>query len=355
MRQIDLEQGSEDYRKYTDLAAIGIVGDVMSLKHKENKAIVNLGMSHIQNPYFKAYLQADQRVKDKPLNPILISFYMVPLVNALIRVGDLEQKIELAEAMSGEIPAQHIIAEMMSVKGKQDRKKDSVVPRIIMGVQRADREKHKVIVGIAPNNLPKSMTGLVAGQLCGLYQKPTLMLREDGDYYVGSARSINDSTVANFKDFCSESGLFDFAAGHQSAHGVRLPKKNLQTFLEYADANLPPFEKIVNCDFHLKGNKGEIISAAVQFDDHVGCDIKSVLMYDEINVIPSDLQIIGKNQNVLKIEKDGVTYIKFGFKSELPVGPQKLRIAGKPNLNEWMGSVTPQVMIEEMEFVELEL
>lgn len=354
VRQIDLEQGSEDYKKYTDLAAIGIVGDVMSLKHKENKAIVNLGMSCIQNPYFKAYLKSNQRVKDKPLNPNLISFYMVPLVNSLIRVGGIEEKIELAQAMTGEIPAEPIIAGMVKIKGGQDRKKDSLVPRIVMGIQKANREKYKIIFAESPINLPKSMTGLVAGQLCGMYLKPTLMGREEDGFYVGSIRSINDSTIANFKDFCEESGLFEWVAGHQSACGFKIKKENLDKFLEYGENHLPPFEKIVECDFKIKGNKREVIIAATQFDDHVGCDIKPVLIYDEIDVTTKELEIIGKNQNVLKIQKDDVTYIKFDFKKELPSSPVTLKIVGKPNLNEWMGTTTPQIMIEEMEFAELE-
>lgn len=355
IRQIDIESGSEDYRKYIDLVAIGLVGDVMSLKPLENKAIVNMGTKKITNPYFKAYLKADKRVFDKSVNPILIAFYMVPLVNALIRVGDLEQKVYLYEALIGNAPPEPIIAEMISVKGKQDRKKDGLVPRIVMNLQKAGRDTNKIIFGESPVNMPKSMTGLVAGTLCGMYQKPTMLAREDGDYFVGSLRSLNDSTVSDFKGFCEDSGLFEFVGGHASAAGFKIHKDKIDQFLNIVEEKLPKVEKVLECDFALTGDKGMLIASASQFEDHIGCDIKEILMYDEINVSASNMSIIGKNSNVLKIVDNGVTYIKFGFKGELPTSPKTLRIVGKPNLNEWAGDITPQVMIEAMEYIDLQL
>lgn len=352
IRQIDLENNSDNYKRYADLAAIGTVGDVMSLKTMENKAIVNLGIQNINNPYFQAYLKADQRVKDKPINPILISFYMVPLVNALIRIGDHNLKESLFRALVGEESAEPIIAQMTSVKGKQDRTKNNTLPRVVMGLQSSGRDKHSIVFAKSPSTLPKSMTGLVAGQLASMYQRPTMLAREEDDFCIGSLRSINGSTVENFKDFCEASGMFEFVAGHQGAAGFKIAKSKVEDFIQYANDNLPPFERIITCDFKLTENKAEVIKQAVEFENHVGCDIPALLIYDEFVVDPSEIQIIGKNQNVLKIEKDGITYIKFNHKDPAPNYSTKYKIVGKPSLNEWNGDVSSQLIIEHLEWDE---
>lgn len=353
---IDKENGKDTYKKYTDLAASALIADVMSLKSIENKAIINIGLKNINNIYLKAYLKGDSRVKDKTMNPILISFYFAPQINALIRMGGIEEKKELFEAITGQVPAEPVVAQLIKTKGKQDRKKDSVIPRIVFNLQQQGRDQHKVIIGESPNTLPSSMTGLTAGILANMYKKPCLLGKEKEGKLIGSLRSLNDSNIENFKDFCEESKLFEWVAGHQAAAGFSIKNENIDKFLDYANKHLPPFEKVYNVDFRLKGDKGTIIKEASKLIDHVGCDISELLIYDEINVLPSDFNIMGKNQNTLKIIKNGITYIKFGSGAEeIPEKPCTMRIVGAPNMNEWMGQVDPQVSVKEWEIIELQL
>lgn len=85
-----------------DLAALGIVGDMGSMLSLENRYIVYTGLdiNHIKNDFFKCLLNKQaysitgkqsaswQEIVNK-LNPICIAFYIVPLINALIRVGTM--------------------------------------------------------------------------------------------------------------------------------------------------------------------------------------------------------------------------------------------------------------------------
>lgn len=105
-----------------------------------------------------------------------------------------------------------------------------------------------------------------------------------------------------------------------------------------------------------KEDKDKVIKELIFLEDHIGCDFNDVLLYDEITLVDSDVQIIGKNNNVLKIEKNGITYIKFNEK-KFPVldSPINLRIVGKANINDWQGTKTSQIIIEEYEIVEYSL
>lgn len=78
-----------------------------------------------------------------------------------------------------------------------------------------------------------------------------------------------------------------------------------------------------------------------------------LIAVNHIFITQSDYQIIGKNKDTLKFEKNGITYIKFHAKalieklSEFP--EMELTVVGKPSINEWMGNQTPQIIISDIE------
>lgn len=71
-------------------------------------------------------------------------------------------------------------------------------------------------------------------------------------------------------------------------------------------------------------------------------------------VSPNEIKIIGKNKDTLRIEKNGITYIKFrakdlieelkGFSNEMDI-----TLVGRPNINTWNNSITPQIFIVDYE------
>lgn len=71
-------------------------------------------------------------------------------------------------------------------------------------------------------------------------------------------------------------------------------------------------------------------------------------------VSPNEIKIIGKNKDTLRIEKNGIIYIKFrakdlieelkSFSSEM-----EITLVGRPNINNWMGQELPQIFIVDME------
>ena len=74
----------------------------------------------------------------------------------------------------------------------------------------------------------------------------------------------------------------------------------------------------------------------------------------EFCVSQSDIKVIGKNLDTLRIEKNGITYVKFRAKDlirqlkDFP-GDMDITLVSKPNLNEWGGKTTPQVFITDLE------
>ena len=355
---VDKNDKVDFYSKHLDLAAIATVADSMSLKSMDNKAIANLGLREINNPYFKEYYNFNTRLASKPFDATLVSFYLVPPINALIRIGEVEDKRDLFFAMAGEAQAQPVVAMIGRIKSKQDRDKTPVITRIALNLAKEDGLKHSAIMTKVPPTAAKAVTGVMAGQLTNIYKRPIFLFREDGEgNLTGSARNPNNSPVSNLKDFCNESGLFNWAAGHQAAFGWSLPKENKEKFLEYCDNNLPPYEPVFYVDFEIgkDDNKAEIVKEISELSPHYGPGFSEVLIKEQLFVKPSDISVIGKNKNVLKFFSGGITYIAFGFNDPLPMSPGIWTIVGKPSMNEFNEMLNPQITIESWEVSEVEL
>jgi hypothetical protein len=107
---------------------------------------------------------------------------------------------------------------------------------------------------------------------------------------------------------------------------------------------------IFNVDYKLNGNKSALIFAAAEFAPHYCRGFEEILFYDEILVTSSEFKVLGKNQDTFSITKDGIVYIAFRQKNMPDLSkPQIFKIVGKASLNEWMGNVTPQLIMESFE------
>lgn len=82
-----------------------------------------------------------------------------------------------------------------------------------------------------------------------------------------------------------------------------------------------------------------------------------IIAVKDLVVRTSDIQVIGKNKDTLKISKNGITYIKFFAKDLIneisKYNKMQLTIVGTANVNEWMGNITPQILIKDIDIKEI--
>lgn len=198
-------------------------------------------------------------------------------------------------------------------------------------------------------------------QLSAKYKRPTIVARLNEQGYIrGSARGVNDSELVSFKDYLNSTGLFEYTVGHDNAFGISLSNAVLDRFHEKAN------EQLSNYDFG--ENTYDVNFQRIASDKDLECMILDLAQYEDvwsqqnnepliyitdINITKKDVQVIGKNSDTLKFIKNGITYIKFHAKdliSELQdMDEIKMNVVAKPNLNEWMGTVSPQLFIEAYE------
>jgi len=261
-RYVDMSEGTNYADEFIDLAALGIVSDMMSMLSLENRYIVHTGFANIKNYFFKALCEKQSFSMGGKVTPMTVAFYITPLINAMIRAGAQNEKERCFEAFfdghklvtSHKRGAKGALEELAiesarectNARAKQNRTLDKVEEQLEIKIHKHDLLENKILfVRLEDDDqFPSELNGLVAMRLSQKYKKPTIVARlNDEGEIKGSSRGLNDSELTSFKNFMDESGFFTFTAGHDNACGIGIYDKNLAAFHEYAN------KELANVDF----------------------------------------------------------------------------------------------------------
>lgn len=375
---------------YLDLAALGICADMMSGLEYENQYIWKRGFSNIKNFFFmtiarkQSYsITGKMNASDEDiiaaLNPMTVAFYIVPMINAMIRVGTPAEKERLFLAfVDGEqmIPcnkrgakgtyekaAIESVRECVNARNHQNKIKEDVIFKIEQKIFKYDLLENQVLfIRLDDDDVfPSELNGLVAMGLSMKYKRPTIVARLNDEGYIrGSARGLNASELESFKNYLNSTNLFEYTMGHDNAFGVSISNNNLARFHQLANHELAAYD--FGEDYHeVNFRRAAIDGDLIDLIDDIGNndfiwsqqnDTPKIHVTD-INLTPKDIQIIGKSNNTLKFEKNGITYIQF-FANDLieelkQYDDIKLEVVGTAKLNWWGGRVTRQIIIKDYE------
>ena len=350
-RYLDMRLGKSYADKYMDLAAWGIIGDMGSMLEMENRYIVREGLKHINNKCLLAFMEkqaysitgvmgASQQQLIDAMNPISVAFYIVPLVNAMIRVGTMAEKRRLFEAFldgdklipSGKRGAKGTLdkagfeaaRECSNARNRQNKTLDEAVGAIEIKIHKYDLLENRVLFVRLDDDdrFPSELNGLVAMKLAAKFKRPTIVARLNKEgINRGSMRGMNQSALTSFKDFLEESQMFEYVSGHDNAAGVSIPDSYLRDFHKWANEALADIDFGENChdvNFERIAADEDIRDIILDIGSHDGIwgqqNDQPLIHISDINVTMSDVKIMGKNMDTVKIEKFGIAYMKFHAK-----------------------------------------
>lgn len=369
------------WEDYYDLAALGIISDMMYSGTLDNNSIIERGLAHIKNRFFQALLEKQDysiTSKNHP-NKIDIAFYITPVINGVIRIGTQEEKTFLFEAMANNDKTEEITTEYrkqdrvedyytyvartsVNIKSRQDALINTITSKIFQTIEEKELDKNQIIIYQTaldnPNEVPQVLTGLVAMKIAAKYNKPTLVVRPiliNGiQYYAGSGRGRRAEGFNSLREFCLESGYFDLAAGHAFAHGVRLKESNIVPFVRYANKKLkdinfgnstievcginPPYPALTDFALHNRLYGNGIPQPAFAF----------VFSCDE-----HTYRIMGSRQDTIKFTNQGIDFIQFHAKETINLlneiqGLKTITLVGRPQMNEFRGVQNLQIVIDDI-------
>lgn len=222
---------SEDF---VDLCAVSLVGDMMDLREYENRFLINKGLSHITNTGLKQLIeQQSYSIGDtSKITPTAIAFYIVPLVNAIVRVGTEKEKELLFEAFidgariipstkrgdkgNFETVAQQAARNCVNARSRQNRQKEKAIEELTSKIEKNELYRNQVIfVNVEDDEtFDSTLTGLIAMNFLSKYKKPTIVARLSSDgFWRGSARGSNSTELKDLKGFFADSKLFEYVEG----------------------------------------------------------------------------------------------------------------------------------------------
>ena len=388
-RFIDKVKGTNVAKDFVDLAALGIISDMMDIRDFETRYFIDLGLNNIFNRFFhEMTVQNSYSLKDK-ITPNGIAFYITPYINACIRTGTPEEKMTMFEAMldfKGEekIPSTkrgekglyetRITQACRNCKNAKNRQKNSqdraaeTIEEIIVNNNLNDN-KILLIQLDETMEIDKNLTGLIANKLMSKYQKPVLLLRKtnrDGILkWEGSGRGYTKSGFEDFQSYLKNLNLFDYVDGHENAFGRGIIDENIEEFISVSNNMLKDFDftpkHSVDFIFDSNGLKASAIEEIANLEHLWGQGMtEPVIAIKNIKVKNDSLFLLkGTTLKFSTETSDGkkIEFIKFGsnqdeydrLKSDSPNGYTSVDIVGKCSINTYMGLSTPQIKLEDYE------
>lgn len=394
---------------YTDLAALGLTGDMMSLKSFETRYIISLGLdpANIHNPFIYEMWQKNKfKLTDNPTS-WGITFYIVPFVNAINRSGTAEEKELIFNSMlkfkankeilsnkrghkQGETEklVEQAIRTCTNVKNRQTRDEEKGLELVEHLIKDNNMMDHKVLLFLLESGAIKAeIRGLIANKLMAKYQRPCCMLTKrvkkieepefeyskkavfpilhcPGEEYIiyeGSARGCDKVDVTDFKGICAETGLCEYTVGHPGAFGLGLRADNLSSFVEKTDKALEDMatEPTYYVDYIWYPNDvdSQSILDIADLAPYWGKDIDESLIAIKGIKITKDMLTMMASNTVKITLPNGIAMIKFKMPDEeynklySEDGFVEIDAVCRANKNEWNGRVSPQLLIDDYEIV----
>lgn len=370
-------------RNYIDLCALANVADCMSPTNLETRYYITEGLKpqNIKNDGFKAFIKAQEfslsKAAGKDMDYMKVAFYIAPLINAITRVGTMDEKRLLFEAFihpndlvqSGKRGAKVGDMEKVAVeaariatnaRARQNRVKEKAEELLDYRIHKFDLLENKIIVVevYEEDKIPQELTGLLATQFVSKYGRPCMVVRRNEEGLLqGSLRgNENFQEVPDFKAFLLNSGIMNYVEGHPNAAGVGVYEKNLDSLFNYANTTISDegLENIYGVDyiFDESENFAQIAVNLASDPSLWGNDVYEPKVVVE-HVPVKDLFIMGTDKSSSKWTHNGVEYVRFkdtDFIDEIQQYERcEITVYGTLAVNEWAGRKTPQIRIEDWE------
>ncbi len=226
--------GSELLEHYAELVTIGTVADVVPLTG-ENRILVRHGLARLADTGRAGLSALLERCAPagKPLGAETIAYTIAPRLNALGRMGTVDEAIELL--LTDDVRYAREIVDDIEEQNQRRRAAEDEILVHIEGILAAEPQlTRRRLLTVAGEGWHQGVLGIVASRLGERYGKPVIVFSLDKETARGSARSLPGFSVIGAVSACS-ARLTRFG-GHPLAAGMTLPREELAAFIEELEA-----------------------------------------------------------------------------------------------------------------------
>ncbi len=222
------EDGERIFTAYGDLLTLGTLADVMPLRGI-NRDFMRRGLMLLEASTRPGLLALRQvaGLEEKSLSATVVSFGLVPRLNAAGRMADPTTALELLLSET-EAQARPLAEEIQRLNTTRQQANNDLVALSEQMLERHPEWLRDRVLVIAGEGWQGGLLGLVAAKLMERYGKPTIVLSLADGVAHGSGRSLAGFSLYNALEACS--GLLNTFGGHELAAGVSLPAEAVEAF-----------------------------------------------------------------------------------------------------------------------------
>jgi single-stranded-DNA-specific exonuclease len=344
-----------------DMVALGTVADIVPLVD-ENRSLVKYGIRELnakKRPGIRTLARASG-IADRFINSEVISFILAPRVNASGRIGDASYGVELFMAETDEL-ALPFAEKLIDYNTERKALQESTL-KACLELEDSYIKGYAFPV-IETDDAHEGISGIVAGQLSKIYNRPVAIVTPFNELAKGTSRSVEKIDL--HKLLSRHEHLFEKFGGHRGACGftlkrgqVALLRKGLQESLDEMLAEDPtlldPVIKwdasvnIADLDMELM-DEMELMAPFGNENEKPSFLIEDVLI--------SDYRLIGSRGEHIKFkmfdsEGNGMDAIVFRVSEETKAAiAEKYRtrryaaVTGYPEINSWQNKKSIQMIV----------
>lgn len=356
-----LEDGAGDVEDlleaYSDLAAIGTIGDIVPLTG-ENRTLIRAGLERLSQsdrPGVQALLE-NAGIAGKALTSTNVAFTLVPRINATGRMGAPERAVRLL--ISGYEEEAEVLSEEICADNEERRRVEAEIAEAAFAdIEAKGYMKDRVVV-VDGENWHHGVIGIVASRVTERCGKPCMIISRGETEAKGSGRSIEGFSL--FEAICACGDLLIKFGGHPMAAGITLKPENIEAFRKrinrYAAEHFPqmPTQTVtLDCKLNPAALSVSMAQSLTQLEPFGNGNPQPV--FGLFNMELSNVTPVGGGGHLrLTLEKNGavITAMRFNTKpEELPyhIG-DKIDLAVQLEAREFRGQPSLTVIVRDMRF-----
>ena len=345
---------------FIDIAAFATIGDVMPL-NGENRIIVKYGLERLEktdNIGLRALIAINE-LDGKKLSPYHVGFILGPCVNAAGRLQSAESALELLTVEAEDMAHEYAVR----LRELNDSRKNLTDKGVKTALEIADSEEYKKdrVLVIALKDCHESIAGIIAGKVREATGKPSFILTEghtaDGrECLKGSGRSIDEYNM--FEEMSAISECFIKFGGHATAAGLSIETDSLDDFRKKINEKCRLSEddlavKVrIDMVLPLSYVTYELVDELKLLEPFGTANEKPLFAAKDVEIVEG--RVLGERRNVYKcrIKDDkgsvveGIFFGEADEFAEYAKSHDKLSITFNPDINEFRGSTTLQIVIK---------
>lgn len=216
--------------QYSDLAAIGTVGDVVPLTG-ENRVIVRRGLSEMQYTENLGVISLIEAagLDAENITSTGVAFGLCPRINAAGRYGSPAAAAELFTAQTEKL-ARIKAEELCTLNDKRKQTENEIFEMAKQQLEENPRAFSARVLIVCGEGWNHGIIGIVSAKLLELYGKPCIVIGIENGEARGSARSIDGFSIYSALESCSD--LLTRFGGHTKAGGFSLEAEKVGEFCE---------------------------------------------------------------------------------------------------------------------------